>query len=126
MHFDLNEESNVAPVLKRVCIAKLLKGCCLNCSCDLHAHVGIDYVCIAAIIDEIIVYFWCSMHWKSCAFHCLHEGVSTDLKKTHEDLAFTNSPPVFYWDKVLMNHSYLVLTTNEVIESSFTDVLQSE
>ena len=66
------------------------------------------------------------MHWKLHAFHCLREGKSADLNKTHEDLAFTNSPPGVCWDKVPVNDSYPVLFTNEVAESSFTDVLQSE
>ena len=38
----------------------------------------------------------------------------------------TNSLPGTFWDKVPSKHSYPVLSTNEVTESSFADLLQSE
>ena len=74
----------------------------------------------AATIDEINVYFWYVIHWKSHTCHYSREGTSADLIKMHKDLAFTNSPPGMFWDNVSLNHSHPMSSTNEFTESSFT------
>ena len=84
--YDLDEENNTKPTFKWVRIVKLVNGCYLVCSCNLHENIGIGCVHVATTIDDITVHFWHIMHRKSCSFYYLREGTTESMNKMFEDL----------------------------------------
>ena len=124
--FDLDEENHATHIFKRVRVFKLVNGRCLACSCNLFEHIGVVCVHISKIVNEISVYFWHAIHWKSCNFYYLREGTSDFMNNMCEILAFTNKTLGACWDNVPSCQNYTFLSSNDVAPSHFTEVLESE
>ena len=123
--FDLDTENNVVPTFKRVQFIKLVNDYYLCSSCDLCTHVGAGCAHVAKIIDEINVYFWHIINWKSHVFYYLCDGTLLEVNNIFENQAFINSPTGLCWDKVTSNETYPFFSANNVTANSFTVVFKS-
>ena len=66
------------------------------------------------------------MHCKSHHFYYFREGTSDTINNFHENLAFTSKAPGECWDNVPSCKNYPFLSSNDVMPSHLTDVLESE
>ena len=79
---------------------------------------------IVTIIKKITVQLQYIIYWKLNLFYYLQKGTSDESNNMLVDLAFNKLIQGVYQDKVTSEENYLVLSTDKITKSSFTNILE--